>query len=75
MHNQGIHFGVVGDVQQLSRAYPELHSGNIYRGGLHADTKYAVQCHPREREVSGLLLQCDAELLAKPFLRRWYITL
>lgn len=64
VHDQGIHDRLVRDVQQIHRAYPELHSGNIHCGRLYGDTKYAVQRHPREREVSGLV-RCDPELPAK----------
>jgi hypothetical protein len=46
VHDQGIHLRLVGDVQQIHEAYPELHSGNIYCGRLYGATKYAVQRHP-----------------------------
>lgn len=46
VHDQGIHDRLVGDVQQIHRAYPELHSGNIHCGRLYGATKYAVQRHP-----------------------------
>lgn len=46
VHDQGIHIRLVGDFQQIHRAYPELHSGNIHCGRLYGATKYAVQCHP-----------------------------
>ena len=55
---------MVGDIQQIHRAYPELHSGNIRCGRLYGATKYAVQRHPREREVSGVV-RCDLELSAE----------
>ncbi len=46
VHDQGIHIRLVGDAQQIHRAYPELRSGNIHRGRLYRATKYAVQRHP-----------------------------
>jgi hypothetical protein len=61
MHDQGIHVGLVRDVQQFRRAHSELYPGDIHRGGLHADTEYAVRRHPTERKVSVLSVTSDAE--------------
>ena len=52
VHGQGVHVGLVRDIQQLGRAHTELYSRNIHSGGLHADTQYAVQRYPRKRKVS-----------------------
>ena len=30
VHDQGIHVRLVGDVQQIHRDYPQLHSGDIH---------------------------------------------
>jgi hypothetical protein len=46
VHDQGIHVCLVGDVQQIHRAYTELHSGNIHCGRLYGATKYTVQRYP-----------------------------
>lgn len=42
VHYQGIHGRLVGDAQQIHRAYTELHSGNFHCGRLYRENKYAV---------------------------------
>ena len=46
VHDQGIHVGLVRDVQSFRRTYPELHSGDIHCGRLYGATRNAVQRHP-----------------------------
>ncbi|KAH9978338.1 P-loop containing nucleoside triphosphate hydrolase protein [Russula compacta] len=43
--------------------HSELYSRNIHRGGLHADTQYAVQCHPRKRKNPTIRIELNMSCL------------